>query len=111
MKLGTGEYVLEDGRGRVKLSGRRRKTVKPPNGSSAARQVSENRCQDPLRSRNLEIGKAGLRPAWAGDVIPGRPKRPHLSLKRSATATGFEDYRLKGRDWPSFCFRYQTQFG
>ena len=63
---------------------------------SAARQVSEDRCQDPLRSRNLEIGKAGLRPEWAGDVIPDAPKRPPLlplSLKRSATTTGFGDFR------------------
>jgi hypothetical protein len=37
---------------------------------------------------------------------------PPLSLKRSATATGFGDYRRsKSRDLPSFCSRYQTQIG
>ena len=41
---------------------------------SAARQVSEDRCQDPLRSRNLEGGNAGLGPEWAGGVIPTRPR-------------------------------------
>jgi hypothetical protein len=41
---------------------------------SAARQVSKDRCQDPLRSRNLETGKAGLGREWAGGVIPARPK-------------------------------------
>ena len=32
-----------------------------------------NRCQDPLRSRNLETRKAGFRREWAGGVIPARP--------------------------------------
>ena len=36
---------------------------------SAARQVSEDHCQDPLRSRNLETGKAGLGPEWARGVM------------------------------------------
>jgi hypothetical protein len=36
---------------------------------SAARQVSEDRCQDSLRSRNLETGKAGLGPEWVRGVI------------------------------------------
>jgi hypothetical protein len=37
---------------------------------SAARQVSEDRCQDSLCSGNLEIGKAGLGHKRAGGVIP-----------------------------------------
>src|ERR1700737_5008859 len=45
---------------------------------SAARQVSEDRCQDPLRSRNLETGKAGLGPEWARGAVPARPQRPPL---------------------------------
>jgi hypothetical protein len=63
--------VLEDEvRYEVKLSGdAEHRTVKPPSGSLF---------QDPLRSRNLETGKAGLGSEWARGVIPVRPKRPPL---------------------------------
>jgi hypothetical protein len=53
--------------------------VKPPEWLSLlARQVSEDRCQDTLRSRNLETGKEGLGPEWARGVISARPKGPLL---------------------------------
>src|SRR6202011_5187383 len=48
---------------------------------SAARQASEDRCQDPLRSRNLETGKAGLGGEWAGGVIPARPEGIFSSME------------------------------
>jgi hypothetical protein len=52
--------ALEDeARYEVKLSGdAEHKTVKPPEWLSAARQISEDPCQDSVRSRNVETGKS-----------------------------------------------------
>src|ERR1700757_1585769 len=58
------------------------------------REVSEDRCQDPSRSRILETGKTGLGPEgpeWARGVIPARapnggckPKPPKIPSSRRA---------------------------